>query len=135
VHPAAVFCLQVHSILSSVNARLQQAAAAHPTRLQAGPAVPHGSSSGGGGGGTTPAAASLVDLLQQLTESVVGLIEGLAVEKECLESEMLHANDEARQLRGQVRHPLLLRMLWQACVWHSLACNGLPQCCGWALPT
>jgi len=32
----------------------------------------------------------------------VGLIEGLAVEKECLESQMLHSSDEARQLRSQV---------------------------------
>ena len=103
--PVVVVCLQVHRILSSVNARLQQAAAAHPSRMQASPAVPHSGSSGGGDGSTpaaAAAAASLVELLQQLTESVVGLVEGLAVEKECLESEMLHANDEARQLRGQV---------------------------------
>ena len=106
--------LQVHRILSSVNARLQQAAAAHPSRLQTAPVVP----SSGSGGGTTPAAVSLVELLQQLTESVVGLIEGLAVEKECLESEMLHANDEARHLRGQVGI---------SCAWAARA--GLADCC------
>ena len=46
--------------------------------------------------------ASLVTLLQQLTESVVGLIESLAAEKECLASEMLHVGDENRLLQSQV---------------------------------
>lgn len=100
--------LQVHHILSSVNAQLQAAAAAHPSRLQAA-ALP-----GGGAGsappGDSPASASglsLVELLQRLTAGVVGLVEGLAVEKECLESQMLHASDESAQLRSQVRLPLL----------------------------
>lgn len=46
-------------------------------------------------------AAPLVALLQQLTENVVGLIEGLAVEKECLASEMLHVQQENHLLQGQ----------------------------------
>lgn len=99
----------MHHILSAVTARLQHAAASHPSRLQQALPTPSGASSGGtaaGGGAAASnsgASASLVELLQRLTESVVGLIEGLAVEKECLESQMLHAGDEAAQLRSQVR--------------------------------
>ena len=100
----------MYHILSAVTARLQQAAASHPSRLHPGGAAPAGGSgadaagvsNSSGGSAADSSGASLVELLQRLTEGVVGLIEGLAVEKECLESQMLHSGDEARQLRGQV---------------------------------
>ena len=113
--------LQVFQVLSSVNARLEQAAAANPSRLQLGlpgglvsgcnPGAPAGQPSGSSwqpGGGSRD---TLVKLLQQMTDSVVGLIEGLAVEKECLESQMLQAHEEARQLRRQVCTALPARCL------------------------
>lgn len=98
----------MHHILSAVTTRLQQAAASHPSRLQqAAGGASSSSSCLAAGGSASPASSdasglSLVELLQRLTEGVVGLIEGLAVEKECLESQMLHSSDEARQLRSQV---------------------------------
>lgn len=97
----------MHHILSAVTARLQQAAASHPSRLQQAAGGAPSRSCHAAGGSDTPASSdtsglSLVELLQRLTEGVVGLIEGLAVEKECLESQMLHSSDEARQLRSQV---------------------------------
>lgn len=116
---------QVHHILSTVTARLQHAAANHSSRLQqAAPsagAAPDSSLGGGDG--------ALVPLLQQLTESVVGLIEGLAVEKECLESQMLHAGDEAAQLRGQLRSTqrVLASLQDQTALEHQEALVALEQ--------
>jgi hypothetical protein len=118
---------QVHQILSSVNSQLRAAASAHPSRLalaEASPPSPHGGSlagddarqDGGGGGG------SLLALLQQLTQTVVGLVEGLAAEKELLEARMLHAADEAEELRRQVPDaarsgPVPALPLLCVCVW------------------
>lgn len=101
--------LQVFQVLSSVNARLEQAAAAHPSRLQGSmsgpgcsPGTPAGTPTGSSWASGSVKRDTLVALLQQLTDGVVGLIEGLSVEKECLESQMLQANEEAQQLRRQV---------------------------------
>lgn len=103
--------MQVHQVLSSVNSQLQAAATSHPSRSQAaGLSAAAGSALVGGSAAAAVGSASLslVDLLQQLTQTVVGMVEGLAVEKECLESKMLHAADESTQLRSQVLTALLL---------------------------
>lgn len=62
--------------------------------------------------------ASLVTLLQQLTENVVGLIESLAVEKESISSEMVHVAEENQLLQSQV----IAHAAWWACIWHALLC-------------
>jgi hypothetical protein len=97
--------MQVHQVLSSVNSQLQAAATSHPSRSQAAGAS---AAAGSAAAAVGSASLSLVDLLQQLTQTVVGMIEGLAAEKECLESKMLHAADESTQLRSQVLTALLL---------------------------
>lgn len=56
-------------------------------------------------------APSLVTLLQQLTEGVVGLIESLAVEKECIASEMMHVAQENALLQGQASG--FSRVVWR----------------------
>lgn len=136
--------LQVFQVLSSVNARLEQAAAAHPSRLQGnlpsslGPGHSPGTPASQPPGCSWPTGSgsrdTLVKLLQQLTDSVVGLIEGLAVEKECLESQMVEAHQEARQLRRQVRMEGCLRRPGVVCLLALLVPFGglllLPwRCC------
>lgn len=66
------------------------------------PGTPAGAPTGSSWASGSVKRDTLVALLQQLTDGVVGLIEGLSVEKECLESQMLQANEEAQQLRRQV---------------------------------
>lgn len=142
-------CPQVHHILSAVTARLQQAAASHPSRLQqiAGASAAPACGAGGALSGSGPAPGisispddsgtsglSLVELLQRLTEGVVGLIEGLAVEKECLESQMLHSSDEARQLRSQVGTCKAGAGCWDSVQELLLVTNILLCLAGFALP-
>lgn len=93
---------KVHGILTSVNGKLRGAAKAHAGRLSS---VGNSSSKV-----LIPAAAAnpapavpLVDLLQALAENVVGLVEGLAVEKEALESQVVQAQSEAHGLHFQLK--------------------------------
>lgn len=93
----------MHRILSSVNSKLQQAAHARASRLDPQAAANAAAKTalapaGGEGGGAT----SLVALLQQLTDSVVSLVENLAVEKECLEMQLMQARSDAQDMQYKV---------------------------------